>query len=63
MTKKLNKSDTLKLTTDIKGSTPWLCSAEWARKPYKINLSTVIDGRLRVSKPVLSAIFENVYEI
>uniref|UniRef100_A0A7S3QKK9 Uncharacterized protein n=1 Tax=Dunaliella tertiolecta TaxID=3047 RepID=A0A7S3QKK9_DUNTE len=58
VTKKLSAKDSLKLTYDIRGHG---ASAEWARKPFKVNLSSNITKQ-SVAKPTLSATFENTYE-
>mmetsp|Transcript_16299 Transcript_16299/g.40565 ORF Transcript_16299/g.40565 Transcript_16299/m.40565 type:complete len:227 (-) Transcript_16299:661-1341(-) len=59
VTKKLGSKDTLKVSYDIKSEG---AAAEWARKPFKVTLSSSVSKKLQVGKPSLSAIFENVYE-
>lgn len=59
VTKKVGKSDTVKLAYDLKSEA---AAIEYSHKPIKLVLGTTVSkSKFGVAKPSLSAIFENTY--
>ena len=61
VTKKIGKSDTLKLAYDLKSEA---AAIEFAHKPLKVVLgTTVCKSKFSVAKPTLSFVYENTYSV
>ena len=59
VTKKVGKSDTLKLAYDLKSEA---AAIEYSHKPIKLVLGTSVSkSKFGVAKPTLSVVFENTY--
>ena len=61
MTRKFKNANTLKVSYDLMSEA---VSAEWAHKPFKLIASSSISKDLlpRMTKPTLSAVYENTFE-